>query len=130
MQRRDFVSGVAAAAAGRLEEEEYDIVNVDEWDPIGFDRYCTGEVSPEQMSGSAAGTYGGMGFDPDDFTAQRAVVLYSASGVSLDLEAHGEGDVRTGLMTEFTSDQARELAAMLYQAAEELDRRREAGDGQ
>ncbi|WP_303704256.1 hypothetical protein [Haloquadratum walsbyi] len=53
---------------------------------------------------------------------------YWSEGVWLDIEAKGEETVRSGLLAGLTSDQARELATMVHQAAEELDRRRERND--
>jgi len=128
MQRREFMGGVAALAATRWESEDYDIDNVENWGPLGSSLYITGEITPDEVTASADGKYGGVAFNDDDFTERVAQVTYWSEGVSLDIEAKGDENVRSGVLAGLTTDQARELAAMLYQAAEELDQRREVDD--
>jgi hypothetical protein len=125
LTRRQYLGGVAALAASRWENEDYDIQNVENWDPLGNDLYVTGAITPDEVTASTDGEYGRLTFNDEDFTERTAQVTYWTDGVSLDIEATGAGNVRAGQLLGLTTDQARELAAILFQAAEELDRRRE-----
>ncbi|QDX41784.1 hypothetical protein [Salarchaeum sp. JOR-1] len=128
LTRRQYLGGVAALAASRWENEDYDIQNVENWEPLGTSLYVTGEITPDEVTASADGEYGRLTFNDDDFTERLAQVTYWTEGVSLEIEAKGDGNVRAGQLTGLTTDEARELATILFQAAEELDRRREVDD--
>jgi hypothetical protein len=125
MERRDFLQGLAAATAAQWE----DLEDIEDLEPLGHEVYSTGEISPEEIVGHADGKYGGVAFEEEDFTNRMAEVWYWKNGVSLDIEAEGEDTVSSGQLLTLTPRQARELAVNLFQAAEELDRRREVDDG-
>lgn len=122
MQRRDFMSAVAALAATRWDNEDYDIENAEEWEPIDSGTYETGRFSPDYLSASGQGKFASWLLEDDDLPERTMEVFYSPQAVHLTFEG-SDGDVRAGGLADLTTDQARDLAAALYQAAEELDRR-------
>lgn len=125
--RRQYLGGVATLAATRWENEDYDIENVENWDPLKGGTYTTGTFTPQQLTTSGEGTVSGWLLEDDDFTDRTMEVFYDPDAVHLTLEGQGE-DLRRGGLAELTTDQARDLAAALFQAAEELDRRQEVSD--
>lgn len=122
MQRREFMGGVAALAATRWDGEDYDIENAENWEPPTGDTFQTGTFTPKLVTTSADGKIGGWLLEDTDFTERTMEVFYDSSGVHLTIEGKGD-DVRGGGLAELDTEQARNLAAALYQAAEELDRR-------
>ena len=127
MQRREFMGGVAALAATRWDGEDYDIENAENWEPPTGGTFQTGTFTPTLVTTSADGQIGGWLLEDTDFTERTMEVFYDADGVHLTIEGKGDG-VRGGGLAELDTDQARDLAAALYQAAEELDRRPEVDD--
>jgi hypothetical protein len=126
VQRRDFMSGVAAVAASRWNAEGYDIENVDEWDPVDGGAYQTGTFTPEYLIASGHdGDRAEWLFERGDFPDETIEVHYDKSGVSIALEGAGESH-RAGSLANLTPEQARQLGAALYQAGEELERRKSA----
>jgi hypothetical protein len=91
LTRRQYIGGVAALAATRWENEDYDIENVENQDSLAHSEVITGEISPKDVTTSADGKYGGVMFSDDDFTERVAQVRYWSDGVSLDIEAKGGG---------------------------------------
>ncbi|MFB6201358.1 MAG: hypothetical protein ABEI98_05040, partial [Halorhabdus sp.] len=57
LTRRQYLGGVAALAASRWENEDYDIQNVENWEPLGNSLYVTGEITPDEVTASADGEY-------------------------------------------------------------------------
>lgn len=128
--RRNFMSAVAALAGTRFDDADYEIENVDEWGPIDG-TYLIESFSPAAVNASGDGTVASWLLEDHELEDRTAEVFYNQSGVLLAFEATGkERNVRTGSRSEFTPEQAKELAAALYQAAEELQRRREATDAE
>lgn len=127
MQRREFMGGVAALAATRWDSEDYDIENAENWEPPTGGTFETGTFTPKLVTTSGDGKIGGWLLEDTDFTERTMEVFYDDGGVHLTIEGKGD-DVRGGGLAELDTDQARNLAAALYQAAEELDRRPEADD--
>lgn len=126
MQRREFIGGVAALAATRWENEDYDIEN---WDPMEGGSYTTGSFTPTSMRTSGDGTVAGWLLEADDLVQMTVEVFYDTSGVHLTIEGNGD-DVYGGAQSEFDPHEAKEAAAALYQAAEEYQRRTEEADAE
>ena len=127
MQRREFMGGVAALAATRWENEDYEIENADEWEPLKGGSYTTGTFVPESMRTSGEGAVAGWLLEDDEFEDRTVEVFYDTSGVHLTIEGSGD-DLYGGAIGEFEPDAAKQLAAALFQAAEEYDRRPEVDD--
>ena len=125
--RRQHLGGVAALAATRSENDDYDIENVESWDSLKGGTYTTGTLTPQQLTTSGEGTVSGWLLEDYDFTDRTMEVFYDPDAVHLTLEAQGK-DLRGGGLTGLTTNQARDLAASLFQAAEELDRQQEVSD--
>lgn len=122
--RREYLGGVAAAAIARWEDEDYSLENVEEWDPIDGGIYTTGEFSPGYLRTSGDGVYSSWGVEDDDLQDRSLVVFYDRDGVNVTME--GEGDnVYGGALTELDTEEAKEFAAAVFQAAEELEQRRQ-----
>ncbi|MFB6068618.1 MAG: hypothetical protein ABEJ90_01665 [Halobacterium sp.] len=123
----DGIDGLREIVRRRQCEADYDLSNVDEWDPMGTGHYRGAKLTPQQMWGSADTQFASFGVEPEDVPEQFLEVWYSDSlGVAVNLCAYGEDRLHFGQLATFDPDDARELAAAIYQAAEELERRREA----
>lgn len=122
MERRTFMGGVATLAAARWNDEGVDIEAVEAWEPLDGGVYHTGRFTPQAVQTSGDGTKAGWSLSDDDFSDRTMEVFYSPDAVNLTFEGTGD-PVWGGGLAELTTDQARELAAALFQAAEELDRR-------
>lgn len=121
MNRRTYMEGVASLAAARWAGEDYDIENVDEWDaPDGL--YTTGEFAPESLRGDGRGQIGEWCIRDRDLTDRTVTTCYDERGVNLFVEGSG-GELSTGCSIKIAPDTAKELAAALYQAAEEFEKR-------
>jgi len=127
MQRREFMGGVAALAVTRWENEDYDIENVENWNPLVGGTYNVGTFTPQLLTTSGDGPVSDWLLEDDEFADRTMEVYYDPDAIHLTFEGEGDG-VRGGGLAELTTDQARDLAAALFQAAEELDRRREVAD--
>lgn len=126
LSRRDALTAVATAAASHWRESDYEWSNLEEWDEIESGHYPTGKLTPQKMWGSADTRFASLGVESEDTSKQLLKVWYSDSqGVALDSGAYGDDGLRFGQLATFTPDDARELAVAIYQAAEELERRRE-----
>ncbi|ELZ21481.1 hypothetical protein C475_18726 [Halosimplex carlsbadense 2-9-1] len=129
MHRRDFLSSVAALAATRWEQEDYDIDNVEEWAPLEDGGYTTGEFTPSTLTTSWGNEFSGGAFPDEKFSERTVTVFYDTTDVNLCFEGRdgdpGDGGLRAGGLIQLTPEQARELGASLYQAGEELERRLE-----
>lgn len=122
MERREFIEGVAALTATRWDAEGHDPENIEEWAPTEPGTYTTGEFSPVYLSTSGSVPGGEWLLEDSDFTERSIQVFYDQRKVNLGVSGEGEG-IDGGLLAELNPDQARELGAALYQAAEELERR-------
>ncbi|WP_418280816.1 hypothetical protein [Halorubrum sp. DTA98] len=120
--RRQYLAGVAALAAARWNDAEYDIDAVDEWGPIKGGLYTTGVFSPESLLTSGNDPAADWLVEDDDLTDRTLEVTYDSEGVQLAIEGSAE-DTRAGGLAEVSPEQAREIAAAIFQAAEELERR-------
>ena len=124
LSRRQYMAAVVTAAAARWDNEKYDIENADEWEPMDGGTYETGQFTPSALTTSGDGTVAGWLIEDDKLTERTMEVFYDPSAVHLTFEGKSD-ELRAGGLAELTTDQAREIAAALFQAAEELDRRRE-----
>lgn len=122
MQRRGFLGGVAGLAASQWAADGLDPANIEAWDPLEDGIYQTGSISPHAVSSSGGGAAASWLIEDDDLTDRTASVAYSRSGISLAVEGESDG-LHAGALAELTPEQARDLAAALFQAAEEYDRR-------
>ena len=122
--RRQYMAGVAALAAGRWSDAEYDIDAVDEWEPLKGGLYTTGVFSPASILTSGDDPDGGWLVEDDDLSERTLEVTYDSDGVQLAIEGSA-ADTCAGGLAELSPEQAREIAAALYQAGEELERRTE-----
>lgn len=118
--RREFMEGVAVLASARWDEEPYDIEDAENWDPVETD-HTTGQFTPSRIWTSCDGPIGGLQIR-DELDDHDLDVWYDAGGVNVDFEGRSE-EFRATAGCTFSPKEARELAAALYQAAEELDRR-------
>lgn len=126
--RRQFLAGAAAVAAARWEDEDYDPANVDGWEPIVGAGYVTGEFDVGPALGGITTEYFDIEFGRDELAAVDIVAGYDRDGVTLTIEANGDGPVRQGVLADLSPDDARELAGALYQAAWEYDNNEVADD--
>lgn len=116
-----------ARARGRLDAEDYDLENVDEWEPMGSS-YQTGSFGFKSASASGRTGRATWEFEPEDFDDRTAVVWYNADGLRVILEAAGP-EARSGFSAGLDAEQAKEFAAAIYQAAIEHEARLEAENG-
>lgn len=125
MNRRRYMSAVAALASVRWGRQGYDPAELEEWSDLGGGIYTTGEFTPATLIASASGVIGTWRCDDDDDLAERVVsVSYDSRHVSLSLDGEtAGGDAEAGALAGFEPEAAKELGAALYQAAEELERR-------
>ncbi len=114
----------ADLAAARLDTEDYEIDNADEWGTMGCQSFYTGTFTPDSIQTSGDGTVAGWLLEDDDLDDRTLEVFYDTSGVHVAIEASGEA-VFGSTGCEFSPTQAKQVAAALYQAAEELQRRTE-----
>lgn len=126
--RRQYMAGVAALAAARWDDAEYDIDAVDEWGPLEGGVYRTGRFSPASLLASGDDPDGRWLVEDDDLSDRTLDVTYAQEGVEIAIEGSAE-DTRAGALASLSPEQAREIAAALYQAAEELERRTETSEG-
>lgn len=127
--RRQYLGALAAGAAANWEDAEYDIENVDEWGE-NIEHVNIGSFNPSEFRSDADLGYSGFLVENDSVERPTAEVWYDNGGVTVSLEADLEGGDYAGNAGEFDPDEARELAVAIYQAAEELERWREAVDGE
>jgi hypothetical protein len=120
--RREYLSGVAAAAAARCAADGYDLAAAGEWDPVENGLYSTGEFTPAKFSTSGENGAAGWLLEDEDFTEKTIEVTYTADSVNLTLEGDAEDDYG-GALAGLTAEQAKDLGAALYQAGEELQQR-------
>lgn len=123
LTRRECMAGAAALAAARWEEVEYDIEEAEEWEPMDGGCFPVGELSVGKLTAFTRCAYSAIEFEHGDLTDRQVTVHYWEDGVSLITDAEGGDHLAAGQLVMFTPDEARELAGMLYQGAEELDRR-------
>ena len=129
LSRREYMGAVAAAAATRLDNEEYDIENADQWEPLSGGTYQIGQFTAQMLTASGQGAVGGWLVERGVLDDCLVEVFYSTDGITVALEGDA-GDVRASTGAELAPDQAREIGAALYQAAEELEARRAADSGE
>jgi hypothetical protein len=121
MQRREFMNGVAAIAATRWDNEEYDIENAENWDTMEGGSYTTGKFDPSAMRASGEGSVASWSIDPSEFDERVVEVYYDTSGVHVSMEGNSDG-LYGGALGQFDPEEAKQLAAAIYQAAEMYDR--------
>lgn len=120
--RREYLDGVAAAAAARCAADGYDLSAADEWDPVESGLYPTGEFVPKSLSTSGESGAASWLVEDDGFDNRTIEVGYTPDGVNLTLEGEINGGYG-GALAGLTAEQAKEIGAALYQAGEELQQR-------
>lgn len=123
--RRDYMAAVASAAAGVRLAEGNDLENVDEWEELAG-TYETGSFAPELYYASGFGNLGSYHVDPEDVDELVLSVFYDSNNVNLNVEGERGDELTSGALVGLSTDEAREVAAAIYAAAEELDARRDA----
>ena len=107
---------------------EYDIQNVEEWGDV--DGWHTIEdLAPERLSSHGQGNVAGWAVEDDDLLTRCLAVEYCPDGVHFCFQGDG-ADVEIDGGATLTPEQAKRLGAALFQAGEELDRWRDAAEGQ
>lgn len=126
--RRTFMEGVASMAAANWAEADYDIEDAENWDPVQGGLYIVDEFTPSQIITTAT-VHADDPFHrvnceifPEQLPERDVIISYDPSAVNVEIDGSGE-DRRGGSLASLTPEQAREVAAAIYQAAEELDRR-------
>lgn len=125
--RRGYLGALAAGATVNWENAEYDIENVDEWGEK-IEHVNIGSFDPSAFRSDADLGCSGFLVENDSVERPTAEVWYDNGGVTVSLEADLVDDDYAGNAGEFDPDEAREFAVAIYQAAEELERWREAID--
>ena len=126
LTRREALEGVAALAAARWTAEGYDPADVAEWRDLGSDDFRTIELDAQGGRGSAEMPFSRVEVNAGNVDEHTAYVRYDDyNDVSIEI-AHESNDVYLGMLTHFDERGPRALAAAIYQAAGELERRREA----
>lgn len=128
MERRDFMSSVAALAATRWENEGYDPEKIEEWEELQGGTSDTGSFTPTTLRTSGHCELADWVIPDEDLDDRIVNVFYDTTDVSLCFEGTS-GDIRGGGLVQFSPEQARQLGAALYQAGEELERRQGVEDG-
>lgn len=127
--RRQVLGTLGALATTRRDAAGYDLGDVEAAAADqGVGWASLGDLDVDGFGADVTGAVAGAALDADE-TADAAVeVAYSDDAVYLLGEAaaalddvDGSADARTSAATHLSSDQARELAGALYQAAEERD---------
>lgn len=98
------------------------IVEIESCDPMGGGNFRTGMFTPEKIKTNGNGSSCNWMVDDGQLTERTVEIYYDREGVHVVLEGKGD-DVHGDAKAMVDVDQAREFAAALYQAAEELDRR-------
>ena len=124
----DYYSALRAAtadlAALRWDREGLEADRMDEWEDLRGHNYSVGRLAVDDLTASVVGEYGHITVDAGQAESPALAVDYSDQSISLELNGQ-LGSGTAGALANLTPAQAREAAAMLAQAAEELERRRE-----
>lgn len=112
----------------RWDAADYDIDNVENWGDIDG-AYTVDDILPDRLSSEGDGNVAGWYVKDEDLTTRSVSVHYSSSGVRLGLDGTGD-DVQMSAGAGLTPEQAKRLGAALYQAGEELERWRDATEGE
>lgn len=123
MQRREYMSAVAGLAASNWAAEDYDIEDADEWDPATPGHYFTGRFAPSAITSTSQNSTHLLEFRDGDFSDRVLNVQYDEDHVNVAIEGSADGGVCAGALAELSPEQAKEIAAALYMAAEEQSRR-------
>jgi len=117
-----LIAKTTAAIVGRLESREFDFSAIDEWDAIEPGYYLIGETDVDAIAADLHSDRAHLRLNSEHLPEGRCQVSYSEDGVSLEHIAKNNPH-RFSALTEFTPEQARELAYSLLIAAEEFERR-------
>jgi len=117
-----LIAKTAAALSGRLESREFDFSAIAEWDAIEPGFYLIGETDADAIAAELHSDRAHLRLDSEHLPEGRLQVSYSEGGVALEQIANNEPH-RFSALTEFTPEQAREVAYSLLIAAEEFERR-------
>ena len=121
--RRDVLQLLAGATIARWESEGHAPDEVDDWELPKRSWWEIGRVSAQSARGTAVSGTAKIKFFPENIDSAGIYVSYDTDGVNVESELEDEmGDL--GTLKTFSPEQAREIAVNLYQAAEELERRR------
>lgn len=116
------MSSVAALAAANWAAEDYDIANAEQWEPAGRGTYFTGRFDPEEIWASADDEEWAVELSGKEVTDTTLHVHYDDQGVNVDIDGSAD-DRRAGALAKLDPEQAKEVAAAIYMAAEEQARR-------
>jgi hypothetical protein len=127
LTRPEAMQGVAALAATRFEGTERDMSDVDEWPPLGHESWFVDAPDAIDAEGHIEAPHVTAGVDIGaDAPAWPNVWYKDSEGVGVGIERERDADdVYLSASATFDTDAARDLAAAIYRAAEELDTRRE-----
>lgn len=123
MQRRGYMSAVAALAATKWAAADYDIEDAEEWKPATGGHYFTGRFAPSAIDSTSQNSTHLLEFRDGDFSDRVLNVQYDEDHVNVVIEGRADGGVCAGALAELSPEQAKELAATIYMAAEEQSRR-------
>lgn len=135
MERRSFMEGVAALAGVRWADQDVDVDELTSGAEAGDDPtleeiaaerggpYTTGEFTPPGFMHRTGFRVGEIVMWGDDFDEFDLAVQYDYNGPYIAQEFASDDGDQVDLMTKLTPEQARQLGAALYQAAEEHESR-------
>lgn len=123
-QTRDLRSVIIELAALRWREDDLDIEKVEEWG--GLDgTFSIGSSAPKAVGVEIETNLTYSRLEPEQFDDRECEVYYSDQGVNLGVIAKGAEEKRAEATFTLEPADARQLAADLASASEELARRRE-----
>ena len=125
VSRRAYLGGVAATAAAQWADGDYDLEDVEDWDPMDGHTFTTGEYQPVDVGSTGHAPVTDWVVRGDDLEDRSASVFYDRDGVTVSIGGEAAG-LSVSSHAEFTAEDAKAFAASMYRAAEELERRRAA----
>lgn len=121
MDRRQFMGAAAAAAFARYEGKDHGPEDIDEWGPIDWRDFE--QVAWRELWGQAHFGHAGLSLEHKDAVEEvTSEVWYNEQGIFFTIDGRGEaGDLNFAATIE--PEHAKELAAILFQAAWEFEQR-------
>lgn len=126
-EQTDVIEQITRRAASdiidRIDDLDYDIEKIDQWDVMEAGSYTVGTVKPQAISASMLTAHTRMRLDPTNIEATSHVIIaYDPEGISLEIGAGGD-ETEAAALAEVSPDAAREIACALLLAAAEFERR-------
>jgi hypothetical protein len=118
-----IATDIASRLASQWAADDFNIGDAHKWDPVAGATYDVETLSPSLLTASVDTSNAHLRLENDEFADRNAEVFYSPRGVLLGLNGTAGEHVRGGALATFEPEEARQLAAALLRAAEELDRR-------